>query len=66
MQSDGRLVKGMCGLQSLEWKEDHVLNFLNWDELPEAPLHGLIAGLTLDSYPYVNPRRQQPQRMDGR
>ena len=56
MRSDGRLVEGMCGLQSVEWEEAKVLN---WDELPEAstPLD-LIAGETLDHYPYVNPSNQ--------
>ena len=56
MRSDGRLVEGMCGLQSVEWEEAQVLN---WDELPEAsePLD-LIAGKTLDSYPYVKPSNQ--------
>ena len=39
MRSDGRLVKGIYGLQSSEWEEDQSLNFLNWDEMPEAGPH---------------------------
>ena len=55
MRSDGRPAEGVCGLQSLEWEEAQVLN---WDELPEASPLDLIAGLTLDRYPDVNPGNQ--------
>ena len=56
LRSDGRLVQGVCGLQSLEWEEARVLHWdelpeeearaLHWDELPEASAESLESAMT--------------------
>ena len=43
LRSDGRMIQGICGLQSLEWEEARTLQ---WDELPEASAESLESALT--------------------